>query len=85
MNSRFRPYIVGTLWAGALLLFVLLVAVVLWCVLGAVGDRAGADMARILALLVAVCWGLDNWALLVLVALGLLSTGERMPPMDEEV
>ena len=84
MNSRLRPYIVGTLWAGGLLLFVLLIAVVLWSVLGAVGDRAGADMARILALLVAVCWALDSWALLVLVALGLLSTGERMPPMDEE-
>jgi hypothetical protein len=65
---RYRPYLVGTVWASAGLLLVLLVAVALWCILGAVGDVAGARMARVLALLVGICWALDNWAILVLLA-----------------
>jgi endonuclease/exonuclease/phosphatase (EEP) superfamily protein YafD len=65
---RYRSYLVGTVCASAALLFVLLVAIALWCLLGALGDAAGARVARVLALLVGICWVLDTWAILMLLA-----------------
>jgi hypothetical protein len=44
------------------------VAIALWCLLGALGDAAGARVARVLALLVGICWVLDTWAILMLLA-----------------
>jgi len=63
-----RSPIVATLSAGALLTLLLVVSLILWLVLGMLGDESGAIVARVIALLVGICWCLDFVALVVLLA-----------------
>ena len=68
--------------AGAGLLVVFGVALLLWWWLGALGDGAGADGARGVASVALVCWCLDFVTLVVLLAWGEIS-GVRDAGRDE--
>lgn len=76
---KFHRYLVGSLWAGALLLVVLLVSVTLWLGLNALGDPAGGQVFAAIAVVTAICWGLNFVALVVLLALAQLSAGDFGP------
>jgi hypothetical protein len=76
---KFHRYIVGCLWAGALLLVVLLVSLTLWVGLHALGDPAGGHVFAAIAVVTAACWGLNFVALVVLLALAQLSAGSLGP------
>lgn len=73
---NWQPLILQLLRTGAGLLVVLAVAAVLWVLLAAVGDHAGASGARTVALVAAVCWALDFVALVVVLALNELVKSE---------
>lgn len=62
------------LWAGGILLVVIVTALVLWATLARLGDRAGGQGAKGVALVAGVCWGLDFITLVVLLALKQLAT-----------
>lgn len=72
-----RPYLRGSLWAGALLLVVLLVAALLWFSLAALGDQPGSQGAKGVTLVAAVCLVLDLIGMVVLLAVAELSRPER--------
>ena len=84
MKLNLRHCVLGTLWGGAVLLLLLVISLALWCVLAAVGDLAGATVARVLAMLVGVCWGLDLLTLVVLVAFGQIATEEGRNLLNEQ-
>lgn len=78
---RWRHYIVGSLWSGALLFVVLVVAGILWALLAAAGDPTGAAGAKGVALVAVVCGVLNFVVLVVLLALAQVSDTQ---PADEE-
>ena len=43
---KLQPYLRGSLWAGGLLIVILLVAGALWLALAAAGDAAGSQGAK---------------------------------------
>ena len=63
----------ASLWTGGALLVVLVVSVLLWSGLGAVGDESGASGAKGVALVTLVCWILNSITLVVLLTIGQLS------------
>ena len=79
---QFRLYIAGSLWAGGLLLVVLVVSAGLWGILTIVGDNTAAQVAKGIAVVTSVCWLLNLIALVVLTALGQLALTAE--PRDEE-
>lgn len=65
------------------MLVVLVVAGILWALLAALEDPTGAAGAKGVALVAAVCWGLNFVALVVLLALAQVSGTE--PASEEEI
>jgi hypothetical protein len=76
---KLQSYLRGCLWAGGLLIVVLLVAGTLWLALAAAGDQAGSQGAKGVALVAIVCLVLDLGALVVLLALAELTRTEGRP------
>lgn len=72
---RSRSPIITALAAGALLTLALIIALVLWLALAAMGDHSGATVARVLALFIAICWFIDLVVLVVLSALAQVGVG----------
>jgi hypothetical protein len=64
-----RPLLRATLLMGGLLIVILIVACVLWLALSAVGDQAGSQGAKGVALVAATCLMLDIILLVVFLAL----------------
>jgi len=62
-----RACILKSLWAGGVLTFLLLIAVILWTLLAALGDNLATAMKAI-ALLVTVCWTSNLVVLVILCA-----------------
>lgn len=77
-----RRYIAGSLWAGAIVTLVLLVAAALWGLLTAAGDHAGGQGAKGVTLVALTFWVLNFIALVVLVALAQIGVGGEH---DEEL
>ena len=75
-RCRYLWWMARLLWTGLILTAVLLVAGILWGLLQSAGDRAGSDGVRGLLLTVAVLWGLNFIALVVLSALAQLAAPE---------
>jgi hypothetical protein len=78
-----RLYLRGSLWAGGLLIVVLLVSGVLWLALTAAGDQAGSQGAKGVALVAIVCLVLDLVTVIVLLALAEITRSDR-PPIDRQ-
>jgi hypothetical protein len=70
---KLQPYLRGSLWAGAFLIVILLVAGALWLALAAAGDAAGSQGAKGVTLVALVCLALDHLVLVVLLALAELT------------
>ena len=83
MTLNLRRTLVVSLWTGGLLLLVLIVSLVLWCVLDALGDPSGATVARVLALLVGICWMANLTTVVVLLAWGQSAAPQLNPPPVE--
>jgi hypothetical protein len=80
-----RPYLRGSLWAGALLLVILLVAGLLWLALAVLGDQPGSQGAKGVTLVATFCLVLDLIGMVVLLAVAELSRPERPanpPPLS---
>jgi hypothetical protein len=77
-----RLGILRSLQVGAGLTFSAVVATILWLGLGALGDQAGAAIARGVTWGVAAAWALDLVVLVVLVALVVL---EPVPAREAAV
>lgn len=71
------------LWAGGALLVVIVTALVLWATLTRLGDRAGGQGAKGVALVAMVCWGLDFVTLVVLLALKQLAIDTASDDRDQ--
>ena len=84
MIFNLRRSLIVALWTGGLLLLVLIVSLILWCVLDALGDPSGATVARVLALLVGICWMANLTTVVVLLAWGQIAT-TPVEPLDEEL
>ncbi len=82
-EMNLRPYLRGSLWAGGLLIVVLLVSGILWLALAAAGDQTGSQGARGVALVAIVCLVLDLVTVIVLLALAEITRSER-PPIDPQ-
>ena len=82
-EMNLRPYLRGSLWAGGLLLVVLLVCGVLWLALAAAGDQAGGQGVKGVALVAIVCLVLVLMTLVVLLALSEITRPER-PAIDRQ-
>ena len=79
-----RTYIVGSLWTGTLLAIVLILSSALWLGLGALGDRAGAQGAKGVAL-VALMGSIVNFiALVVLLARAQLLSSQPTEDVESE-
>ena len=74
---NWRACILGSLKIGAMLLFVLLVSVAVWAALSALGDSGGAASLQGVVLVALVCFALDFFALVVLLALAHLASTEE--------
>lgn len=66
---KFHSLISRSLWAGAILTVLMIVAGALWGILHAVRDGAGAGGAKGVFLVIAVCWILNLVTLVVLTAI----------------
>jgi hypothetical protein len=64
-----RPLLRATLLMGGLLIVILIVACALWLALSAVGDQAGSQGAKGVALVAATCLMLDIILLVLFLAL----------------
>jgi hypothetical protein len=73
---KLQPYLRGCLWAGGLLVVVLLAAGILWLALVTAGDVAGSQGAKGVAFVALVCLTLDLIAVVVLLALAEIRRGE---------
>lgn len=82
-GRRLRQCLIGALAAGGLLSLLLLIALVLWLMLGLLGDPAGAVVSRVLALLFSICWFIDGAFLVVVLALAQLQPLEDVDEHDE--
>jgi hypothetical protein len=82
-KMNLRPCLRGCLWAGGLLLVVLLVSGVLWLALAAAGDQTGSQGAKGVALVAIVCLVLDLVTVIVLLALAEITRPER-PPINRQ-
>jgi hypothetical protein len=65
---KLQTYLRACLWAGGLLIVVLLVAGTLWLTLAAAGDQAGSQGAKGVFLVGLVCLVLDLIVLIVMLA-----------------
>jgi hypothetical protein len=75
-----RPILRGLLLMGGLLIVILVVAGALWMALSAVGDQAGSQGAKGVALVAATCLMLDIILLVVFLALAELTRPNDPPP-----
>jgi len=82
-EMNLRPYLRGSLWAGGLLIVVLLVSGVLWLTLAVAGDQTGSQGAKGVALVAIVCLVLDLVTVVVLLALAEIARPER-PAIDHK-
>ena len=83
-NLNLKPYIIKSLWTGAALLVVMLVAACLAVLLSAVGDGVGAKGALGVALVVLACSMLNFVCLVVLIALSTVnSTGSSTDASED--
>jgi hypothetical protein len=82
-QMNLRLYLRGSLWAGALLIVVLLVSGVLWLALAAAGDQTGSQGAKGVALVAIVCLVLDFATVIVLLALAEI-TRPGPPPIERQ-
>lgn len=74
---KVRGYLLRSLWAGAFLLVAVAVASAIWGLLAALGDSAGARVAKGITLGLAVCWAVDLIVVIVLSALAQLGSPDR--------
>jgi len=74
---KYRPYLLRSLWTGAVLVVLFLVVLFVWLALSSLGDSAGAEAAKAITLALAICLGFDLLAIIVLLALAEL---ERTAP-----
>ena len=73
---KLRTCIVKSLWAGAVLLFVLFVSSALWWGLAALGDDPGAQGAKGVTLVALICWVVNFVALVVMLALAAINSAQ---------
>jgi hypothetical protein len=76
----FRRGIAGAIQVGAGLTLAALVALILWAALGALGDSAGAAVARGVSWGLVIAWGANLVVLVVLLALAELSSFPEPDP-----
>lgn len=76
LGVKVRPYLTRCLRAGAFLLIGLAVAGSLWGLLAVMGDSSGARVAKGISLGLAICLAFDLAALVVLIAIGQVSSRE---------
>lgn len=79
-HAKLKSCIAASLWAGALLLLVLVVSAALWGILSAVDDQGAVDGVKGVALVALACWLLNFIGLVVLTAVAQL----RVPHEDSE-
>lgn len=81
---KYRPYLLRSLWTGAVLLLLFLVVLFVWLALSSLGDTGGAKAAQAITLALAICLGFDLVGVVVLLALAELDrTAPSETPEDE--
>ncbi|WP_145373791.1 hypothetical protein [Symmachiella dynata] len=80
---KYRPYLLRSLWVGAVLLLLFLVVLFVWLALSSLGDTGGAQAAKAITLSLAICLGFDLIGLIVLLTLAELERTKPNEPADE--